>query len=272
MRRVSLVVTDVDGTLLTHDKKLTPRAIEAVARLHANGIPFSICSSRPPFGLRMLVEPLRLKLPFGGYNGGAIVEPALPSLPIVEQVLIPPDAAKQAVAMFREHGIDCWLFVGNEWLCTNPAGDKVELETYTVQQPPTIVREFTEAHYAAVGKIVGPSEDHDRVARLAEMMQQALAGRVHAARSQPYYCDVIPPGIDKGRLVELLAEHLGGVPRDEIMVLGDMDNDLEMFRKAGFGVAMGNASEAVKRAAQALTLSNDEDGFAAAIERHVFGG
>jgi len=103
-------------------------------------------------------------------------------------------------------------------------------------------------------------------------MQQALAGRVHAARSQPYYCDVIPPRIDKGRLVELLAEHLGGVPRDEIMVLGDMDNDVEMFRKAGFGVAMGNASEAVRRAAQALTLSNDEDGFAAAIERHVFGG
>ena len=75
----------------------------------------------------MMVEPLRLKLPFGGYNAGAIVEPDLPSLPVVEQVLIPPDVAKQAVAMFREHGIDCWLFVGNEWLCTNPAGDQVEL-------------------------------------------------------------------------------------------------------------------------------------------------
>ena len=272
MRRISLVVTDVDGTLLTHDKKLTPRAIEAVGRLHANGIPFSICSSRPPFGLRMLVEPLRLKLPFGGYNGGAIVEPDLPSLPVVEQVLIPPDAAKHAVAMFREHGVDCWLFVGNEWLCTNPAGDKVELEAYTVQQPPTIVPEFTDAHFAAVGKIVGPSEDHDLIAKLTDLMRQALAGRANVARSQPYCCDIIPPGIDKGRLVELLAGRLGGVPSDEIMVLGDMDNDLEMFRKAGFGVAMDNASDSVKRAAQAVTSSNDEDGFAAAIERHVFGG
>jgi Cof subfamily protein (haloacid dehalogenase superfamily) len=271
VRRISLVVTDVDGTLLTHDKKLTPRAIEAVGRLHANGIPFSICSSRPPFGLRMLVEPLRLKLPFGGYNGGAIVEPDLPSLPIVEQVLIPPDAAKRAVAMFHEHAVDCWLFVGNEWLCTNPAGDKVELEAYTVQQPPTIVREFTDAHFSAAGKIVGPSDDHDLIGRLTELMRQALAGRANVARSQPYYCDIIPPGIDKGRLVELLAGRLGGVPNDEIMVLGDMDNDLEMFRKAGFGVAMGNASDSVKRTAQAITLSNDEDGFAAAIERHVFG-
>jgi len=271
MRRVSLVVTDVDGTLVTPGKILTPLAVAAVERLHANNVAFSICSSRPPFGLRMMVEPLRLKLPFGGYNAGAIVEPELPALPVVEQVLIPPDVAKQAVAMFREHGIDCWVFIGNEWLCTNPAGDKVELETYTVQQPPTIVSEFTDRHFTAVGKIVGPSEDHDRLARLTELVARALAGHANVARSQPYYCDVIPPGIDKGRLVELLAERLGGVPRDEIMVLGDMDNDLEMFRKAGFGVAMGNASEAVKQEASAVTLSNEEDGFAAAIARYVFG-
>jgi hydroxymethylpyrimidine pyrophosphatase-like HAD family hydrolase len=82
---------------------------------------------------------------------------------------------------------------------------------------------------------------------------------------------VIPPGIDKGRLVELLAERLA-VPQSEVLVLGDMENDLEMFRKAGFAVAMGNATDEVKGAAQATTLSNEEDGFAEAIERYVFGG
>jgi hydroxymethylpyrimidine pyrophosphatase-like HAD family hydrolase len=90
------------------------------------------------------------------------------------------------------------------------------------------------------------------------------------ARSQPYYCDVVAPGIDKGRLIVLLSERLG-VPSDEILVLGDMENDLEMFRVAGFSVAMGNASEAVKQVAGGVTLSNDEDGFAAAIERYVLG-
>jgi hypothetical protein len=270
MRRVSLVVSDVDGTLLTQDKVLTPGVAAAVERLHAGGVAFSICSSRPPFGLRNLVAPLSLDLPLGGYNGGAIVQPDLPALTVVEQVLIPPDVAKQAVAIFREHGIDCWLFVGNEWFCTNPAGDKIALETRTVQQPPTIVPEFTDAHFAAAGKIVGPSEDHDRIGQLADLMRQALAGRVNVLRSQPYYCDVIPPGIDKGRLVEVLAGRLG-TPREEILVLGDMENDLAMFRKAGFAVAMGNASEAVKLAADAVTLANDEDGFAAAIDRHVFG-
>ena len=268
MRRISLVITDVDGTLVTQAKVLTPRAIAAVQRLHENGIGFSICSSRPPFGLRMMIEPLRLRLPFGGYNAGAIVEP---DLSVVEQKLIPPDAARQAVAMFQEHAIDCWVFVGNEWLIANPAGDHVDHETHTIQTSPTIVPAFEDAHFAAVGKIVGPSNDHDRVALVTGLMQSALAGRASAARSQPYYCDVIPPGINKGRIVELLGERLN-VPRAEILVLGDMENDIEMFRKAGFAVAMGNATDAVKREAQAITLSNEEDGFAAAIGRHVFGG
>jgi len=268
VNKIALVISDVDGTLVTRDKVLTPRAIAAVARLHANGIGFSICSSRPPFGMRMLIEPLRLSLPFGGYNAGAIVEP---DLTVVEQKLIPPDAVREAVAIFQEHRIDCWVFVGNQWLIANPEGSHVEHETHTIQTPPTVVPAFTEAQFAAVGKIVGPSDDHGLVARVTELMQQALVGRASAARSQPYYCDVIPPGIDKGRLVEVLAQRLG-VSRNEILVLGDMENDLEMFRKAGFAVAMGNAADAVKSAAQATTLSNDEDGFAAAIDRYVFGG
>ena len=271
MRRVSLVITDVDGTLVTNAKVLTARAIAAVQRLHENGIGFSICSSRPPFGLRMMIQPLRLVLPFGGYNAGAIVEPDLPDLTIVEQKLIPPDAAREAVVIFQQHGIDCWVFAGNQWLIANPTGDHVDHETHTIQTPPTIVPAFEESHFAAVGKIVGPSNDHARVALVTELMQTALAGRANAARSQPYYCDVIPPGIDKGRLGELLGERLA-VPQSEILVLGDMENDMEMFRKAGFAVAMGNATDEVKRAAQATTLSNEEDGFAVAIERYVFGG
>jgi Cof subfamily protein (haloacid dehalogenase superfamily) len=268
-RRVSLVVTDVDGTLVTHDKALTPAAIAAVHRLHENGIGFSICSSRPPFGLRMMIEPLALKLPFGGYNAGSIVEP-LPGLPVVEQKLIPPDAAKQAVETFRAHRVDCWVFSGNEWLIANRQGDHVDREIHTIQTPPTVVPQFEDAHFATVGKIVGPSENHPLVARLTDQLQAALSGRANVARSQPYYCDVIPPGIDKGRLVELLADRLG-VPLTEVLVLGDMENDLEMFRKAGFAVAMGNASDEVKRLALATTLSNEEDGFAAAIDRYVFG-
>jgi Cof subfamily protein (haloacid dehalogenase superfamily) len=267
MRRISLVISDVDGTLVTHDKVLTPAAIAAVRRLHENGIGFSICSSRPPFGLRMMIEPLQLTLPFGGYNAGAIVEP---DLSVLEQKVIPPDAAREAVSTFKQHQVDCWVFTGNQWLIANPTGAHVDHERHTVQTPPTVVPAFEDSHFASVGKIVGPSDDHPKVGRLVDLLQTALAGRASVGRSQAYYCDVIPPGIDKGRLVEFLAERLS-VPRAEILVLGDMENDLEMFRHAGFAVAMGNATDEVKRAAQAVTLSNEDDGFAVAIERYVFG-
>jgi hypothetical protein len=267
MRRVSLVVTDVDGTLVTHDKKLTPRAIAAVGRLHQKGIAFSIASSRPPFGLRMLLGPLELRLPLAGYNGGAIVEP---DLSVVEQKLIPSDAARNAVGLFRQNGIDPWIFTGNEWVIANRQGDEVEREIRTVDTLPTVVPNFQPAHFAAVGKIVGPSSDHPKIPRMVALLQQALDGNAHVARSQAYYCDVTPPGIDKGRLIDVLAQRLG-VPQAEIMVLGDMENDLEMFKRSGFAVAMGNGEDRVKEAAQATTLSNDEDGFAVAIERYAFG-
>lgn len=120
----------------------------------------------------------------------------------------------------------------------------------------------------AVSKIVGASKDHDRVAASVTSGQASLPGRATVARSQPYYCDVTPPGINKGRLVDLLAQRLG-TPRQEIAVLGDMGNDVEMFGRAGFAIAMGNATPEVKALAQATTLSNDEDGFALAIERYV---
>ncbi|HEY1261140.1 MAG TPA: Cof-type HAD-IIB family hydrolase [Stellaceae bacterium] len=265
MSRFSLVVTDVDGTLVRTDKSLSPRAIAAVGRLHERGVAFSICSSRPPFGQRMLIAPLQLKLPFGGYNGGSIVNPDLTP---VEQKLLSPTAARDAVAMFEEHGVtSIWVFTGGEWLIRDPDGDHVDLEIHTIQTPPTVVPNF-DGRLDAVSKIVGASKQHDRIADCVAAGQAALSGRATVTRSQAYYCDITPPGIDKGRLVDLLAERLG-VLRPKIAVLGDMGNDVQMFARAGFAIAMGNATSEVKALAQATTLSNDEDGFAAAIERYI---
>ncbi len=267
MRKFSLVVSDVDGTLVTTDKRLTPAAIAAAGRLHEAGIAFSICSSRPPFGQRMLVGPLRLKLPFGGYNGGSIVNPDLTP---VEQKLLSRDAAADSVAMLERHGItSIWVFSGGEWLIRDPAGDHVDLEIHTIQTPPTVVPSF-DGRLDTVSKIVGASKDHDRIATAVTAGRNALGGRATALRSQPYYCDITPPGIDKGRLVDLLAERLS-VPREEIAVLGDMGNDVEMFRRAGFAIAMANATPEVKALAHAETLANDDDGFAAAIDRYILG-
>jgi Cof subfamily protein (haloacid dehalogenase superfamily) len=266
MSRIKLVITDVDGTLVTTEKALRPSAVAAVRKLRDAGIGFTFCSSRPPFGLTTMRDALHVTLPFGGYNGGSIVEP---DLTVIEQKTIPPATAKHAVDLFHANGIDTWVFVGNEWVILNRQGDHVDHEIHTIDVPPTVVTEYEDKHFSAVGKIVGASNNHDLVAKVEKIMQEALGHSAHAARSQAYYCDVIAPGINKGRIVALLRERLG-LAHDEVAVLGDMNNDLDMFAEAGFPIAMGNAPDNVKQAAKGVAPdTNDADGWAGAIERYV---
>jgi hypothetical protein len=264
--KIKLVITDVDGTLVTTEKALRPSAVAAVRKLHQHGIGFTICSSRPPFGLCMMRDALQITLPFGGYNGGSIVEP---DLTVIEQVTIPPAAAKRAVDTFHANGVSTWVFVGNEWVILDRNGDHVDHEIHTIDVPPTVVEEYEDKHFSAVGKIVGASNDHPLISKVEKIMQETLGHTAHAAKSQAYYCDVIAPGINKGRIVQLLGERLG-LDRSEIAVLGDMNNDLDMFAEAGFPIAMANSPDVVKSAAKGVTtLTNDEDGWAEGIERFV---
>jgi Cof subfamily protein (haloacid dehalogenase superfamily) len=261
---VSLVVSDVDGTLVTPDKTLTDASIRAVHRLHERGVRFTIVSSRPPFGLRMLIEPLALALPIGAFNGGTMVKP---TLELIEQRLVPEPAARRSIEVLAQFETDVWVFTADLWLTRNPAGDYVPRERRTLQAEPTVVADFT-PYFTRATKIVGSSRDFAKLATCEEAMRTALGAQASVARSQAYYLDVTPPNVDKGTFVTTLSQQLG-IPPAEITVLGDGENDLAMFRKAGVSIAMGNASEEVQRQATYVTKSNAEDGFAAAIERYV---
>ena len=174
--RVRLVVSDVDGTLVTHDKRLTQGTIDAVKRLREAGVAFVAVSSRPPRGMTMLVEPLKLEL-FGGFNGGTIVRPDLTP---VEQHLVPPGGARRAAAAIAERGIDLWVFADNDWFVTDPAGYYVPKERQTVQFEPTVVAEFGD-HLDRAGKLVASSQDFDRLAETETELQAACS----ATRRRP---------------------------------------------------------------------------------------
>jgi hypothetical protein len=262
--KISLVVTDVDGTLLDPVKNLSPAAVAAVRRLGAAGIGFAVISSRPPRGLRMLVEPLGLTTPLAGFNGGAITTTALEPL---ESHILDPDAAGRAVAALAAGGADIWVFAGDDWLLRDPEGPCVPLERYTVEFDPLVVADFGPALDRAA-KIVGVSEDHPALARLAGATAADLGAAASVARSQPYYLDVTPPRANKGDGIRALSR-LTGVPPEEIAVLGDGENDVPMFQAAGFAVAMGNAAAEVQAAADAVTAGNDADGFAKAVARWI---
>src|SRR5713101_4879863 len=170
MTRIVLVVSDVDGTLLTKDKTLTDGARAAARRLRDAGIGFTITSSRPTIGMGFLIEPLAITLPVGAFNGSCIVDPQLKP---IEQHLIPTSAAQRSLDVLNEFGVDIWLFTSDQWLTRNGDGEYVPHEIRAIRADPTVVRDF--APYLSVAcKIVGSSADAARLQRCEVAMQHAL--------------------------------------------------------------------------------------------------
>ena len=260
-RKISLVLADVDGTLVTDDKILTERARNAVNALRDAGILFAITSGRPPLGMAMLFDPLDIETPIAGFNGGLFVDRRLT---ILEEKTVPSDVARQAIDLMQARGLDTWVYSGNDWLITNAGAPHVAREAWTVKFQPKVVSDIRE-HLQEVAKIVGVSDDLDKVRACEAEAQAAFGERATANRSQPYYLDVTNKNANKGAVVEYLAEHLH-VPAEEIATIGDQPNDITMFKRSGFSIAMGNASDEVKAQATAATASNNDEGFAKAME------
>jgi Cof subfamily protein (haloacid dehalogenase superfamily) len=263
--KIALVLADVDGTLVTAEKVLTARAAQAVRALADAGIGFAITSGRPPRGMTMLIAPLDLQTPIAGFNGGVFVHP---DLSVIECRALEPAAAKKALDLILGQELDAWVYTADEWLIRNPNAPHVAREAWTVKFDARVVPSFTDEHLARTVKIVGISDDLERVAACEVLAQKTLGKMASAARSQPYYLDVTHPQANKGAVVGTLSRLLN-IPPAQIATMGDMPNDLLMFRESGFSIAMGNASDEVKRQASAVTDSNEDEGFANAVHKFV---
>ncbi len=261
---IRLVIADVDGTLVTQQKLLTADAIHAVKRLRDGGIAFSITSGRPPLGMKMLIDPLELTTPIAAFNGGVFVNP---DLSVVTQSFVPANVASEVINAIDKHKLDCWVYTDKDWLVRDSSAPHVAREQWTVKFPPTVVSDLS-SHLERVAKIVGVSDDYSAVQRCEADVQHDYGNDVSAARSQPYYLDVTHPDANKGHVVSVLSRLLAIMP-EQIATIGDMPNDVLMFKKSGLSIAMGNASPGVQSQAQFVTTSNEEEGFANAIERFV---
>lgn len=265
--RIRLLVSDIDGTLVTRDKRLTPGVLAAAGRLREAGIRLALVSSRPARGMDMFIEPLALDTPRAGLNGGEILAPdgtLLSRLPLAA------DAARETLETLDAYGVEPWLFAEGEWLirphAEGPAGGPfAEREFRAVRLPPTVVEDFS-AHHHRIGKIMGSSNDHPLLERVERELQERLGARVNAHRSQLYFLDVTNPEANKGRAALELARLLDVAP-DEMACIGDMGNDISMLDVAGLAIAMGNGTEEVRQAAHLVTASNEEDGWALAVDR-----
>jgi Cof subfamily protein (haloacid dehalogenase superfamily)/HAD superfamily hydrolase (TIGR01509 family) len=264
---IKLLIADVDGTLVDHEKRLTARTCEAVARLQEAGVQFTVTSGRPPRGLAPIVETLKLRVPVAAFNGALYVKPDLET--VIAQRTMQLEAARQAVDFLLGAGLDVWVYQGNEWFVRRLDGQRVARESANVGFTPTVIEDPYSVLDAPV-KIVGVSLDYDLVARCEAELSARLGTDASAARSQPYYLDVTHPEANK-RMVAREAARMLHLSIDEVATIGDQLNDVPMLNIAGMGIAMGNAPADVRTRARHVTWSNDDEGFAHAVDAFILG-
>ena len=201
---IRLVLADVDGTLVTNDKVLTDRAIDAVRKLGEAGILFAVTSGRPPKGMSMLIEPLDLTTPIAAFNGGLLVNR---DMSVIEQRVLPEDLVKPVSELFGSFGLDTWVYQGADWYVPDPKGAHVAKETATVKFEPKVMTGL-DGLTENIAKLVGVSDDLDAVARASTAAHDKFGDHVTASRSQPYYLDVTHPDANKGAVAQVPVEAL----------------------------------------------------------------
>jgi hypothetical protein len=262
MNPVRFVVSDVDGTLVDHQKRLTAPTVAAVARLRAAGIGFTIISARPPSGVLPIAEALELDGPIGAFNGGTVFRR---DGVVMEAHLVPEDVTRGMLELAAASGASIWAFADGQWHADTLDNPHVPRERISANQEPVILTDFAPLA-TRMGKLTFVSDEPGVLAGLLETGRTRFGTEATIALSQTYYLDVTALQANKGNGVEALAR-AAGVDLDDVAVIGDMPNDLPMLELAGLAIAMGQAPDAVKAVADRITGTNDEDGVAQAINR-----
>lgn len=258
---IRLLVSDVDGTLVDKQKQLTPATIAAVARLRDAGIGFTIISARPRSGMLPIADALAIDAPMAAFNGGIVFRR---DGRVDSHVTIDEGVARGVFGLIGDAAVDVWVFADNLWYASTDQGVHVEHERVASNQAPIVTGDFT-ALLDRADKITLVSDDPVLLGALTDRAKAAFGDKATVAQSQTYYLDVTALAANKGDGITALAAAFD-VPLELVAAIGDQANDLPMLAKAGFSIAMGNGPEAVRRAAQHVTLGNDQDGVAHAID------
>ena len=258
--KYKLIVLDLDGTLTNSKKEISSRNRETLIRIQEQGIRLVLASGRPTYGIVPLANELRMN-EFGGfilsYNGGEIINWETKEM-MYENVL-PNEVVPVLYECARTNHLSILTYDGAEIVTENSQDPYVQKEAFLNKMA---IRE-TNDFLTDITLIVG---DAGKLIPVESELCIRLQGKINVFRSEPYFLELVPQGIDKALSLSVLLENIG-MTREEVIAIGDGYNDLSMIKFAGMGIAMGNAQEPVKKAADYITLTNDEDGVAEAIER-----
>lgn len=266
--KYKVIVLDLDGTLTNSRKQITDRTREALWQAQDRGAKVVLASGRPTYGIAPVADALRLGERGGyilAYNGGEIID--WRTREVLYANVLSPDVLPYMYRSAKENGFAIVTYRDDLVITEMPDDEYVQKEAILNVMRTHRVDNFLEAIDFPVPKCLVVGEP-DRLQVLERQMAEALSKTNEVYRSEPYFLELVPKGIDKARSLEVLLDRLGLTPA-EMIACGDGFNDLSMIRYAGLGVAMANAQPVVREAADFITLSNDEDGVAHVIERFM---
>ena len=268
--KYALIAFDLDGTLVDDDKKLSPATYAAIMEIQKKGMTVAIASGRPTFGCSFLAKELALDK-YGGYilsyNGGKIT--SVRDGQVLSRNTMSLDLVRALFEYIKGmEGITMLSYL-NTAIVTNEAGNRyVETESRVDHEMPIRVEGDFPYNLTREPFKVGIVGDRDRLAPLKVSLAEEFRDRLTFLTSAENFIEVVPFGVDKGAALEFLLADVG-LPKEKVIAVGDNYNDLRMIQLAGLGVAMANSTEAVKRVADYVTLSNNEDGIRHLINKHI---
>lgn len=268
MGKYKLLAIDIDGTLIRSDQTISPRTRTALIHAQEQGVQVVITTGRPTFGAAPFADELRLA-DFNShvisFNGSEICNWATKK--IIHSVLLDKDIKPYVYDCAKRNGFQIVAYIGENVVAEDSNDKYVQFSSTRNKMPIRIVQNFLtdtdneQPKFLVVG-------DPEPLHKLELEMAEHLKGKAEVYRSEPFFLEVVPHGIDKATGLSVLCNKLG-ISREEIIAFGDGFNDVSMIEYAGMGVAMGNAQQVVKDHADYITLSNEEDGVAEVVEKSV---
>lgn len=263
-----IIVLDLDGTLTNRNKEITPRTREVLMEAQERGKIVILASGRPTYGVMPLARELCLER-YGGYilsfNGGIIMNCKTGETVFGRQL---PIGANSTIAdLAVEHGVSILTYEGKKIIASNQDCPYTQLESRINHLEICQVENFKDYVTFAVPKFL-MTDDGDYLALVEPKVKAALGKNFSVYRSDPFFLEILPKGIDKAKSLDRLL-HTLGLSKNEMIACGDGYNDLTMIQYAGLGVAMGNGVLPVRKAADYITLSNEEDGVAHVVEKFM---
>ena len=270
MSEYKMIVLDLDGTLTNRNKEITPKTKETLMKAQEQGKIVVLASGRPTYGVMPLAEELHLE-DYGGYilsfNGGIIMNCKTKEVVFSRQ--IPAESNGKIIDLAQENNVSILTYENRTLLTNCPEDQYVQLESrINILKIISMTTEELKAHLTfSVPKFL-MTDDGDYLAMVEPKVKAALGKNFSVYRSDPFFLEILPKGIDKAQSLERLLAVIG-VKREEMIACGDGYNDLTMVQYAGLGVAMGNGVLPVRKAADYITLTNEEDGVAHVVEKFM---